>query len=116
LCEARVRLRKGERDAALVLLEDIREEKASGDEWYQAVKILADLYLNELDRPDLAVECYKAYREYSKSGADTLFHIGRCYEALNQKPNAIKFYEAVTGYEEHPKYWEAKEAISRLKS
>lgn len=113
--EARILLRKGERDSALTLLEDIRDEKPGGDEWYQALKVLGDLYLNELERPDLAKDCFLAYREYSKSGADTLFNIARCYEALNQPANAIRFYEAVTGYDQHPKYWEAREAVERLK-
>jgi tetratricopeptide (TPR) repeat protein len=118
LVEARVLLRKGDRDAALQKLEDIREETkptGSGDDaWYVATKILADLYFNDFNRPDLAVHCYQDYRNYSKSGADTLFNIAKCYEAAGDHPRAIKFYEAVTAYEQHPKYWDAKEAISRL--
>lgn len=119
VAEARILLRKGDRDAALPILEDVREAKPSGgaeqEAWYQAVRILGDLYLNELNRPDLAVGCYLEYREYSKSGADTLFHIARSYEATGDAGKAAQFYEAVTAYDQHPKYWEAQEALRRLK-
>ena len=118
LVESRCLLRRGERDAGLTLLEDIREgQKGSGDEeeaWYNATKILGQLYLEELNRPDLALRAYVDYKEYHKSGADTLFQIARCYEAQNDLPNAAKFYNAVTAYEEHPRYWDAKEALKRL--
>ncbi|CAN5250856.1 hypothetical protein BH11PLA2_BH11PLA2_37660 [soil metagenome] len=119
LVEARVLLRKGERGAALSILEDIREAKPNGsadqDAWYVATKMLGDLYLNELDRPDLAVHCFKDYRECSRSGADTLFYLAKSYEATGDTKNAIRFYEAVTAYDQHPKYWDAKEGIARLK-
>ncbi len=118
LVEARCLLRKGERDAGISLMEDVREgPKGSGDEeeaWYNATRLLGQLYLDELGRPDLAVKAYLDYKEYHKSGADTLFNIARCYEAQNDSANAIKFYNAVTVYEEHPKYWEAKDALKRL--
>jgi tetratricopeptide (TPR) repeat protein len=118
--EARILLRKGERDTAISLLEDVREQKrGSGDEedaWFLATRILADLYLNELDRPDLAVQAYTAYREYSKSGGETLFQLGKAYEAAGNVPAAIKSYEAVTAYEKHPRYYDATEAVSRLKN
>ncbi len=119
LVEARVLLRQGERDAGLSILEDIREgEKGSGEEqeaWYTTTKLLGQLYLEELARPDLALKCYMDYKDYHKSGADTLYQIARCYEAMNDSPHAIQFYNAVTGYEGHPLYWDAKEAIRRLK-
>lgn len=118
LVEGRCQLRKGERDAGLALLEDVREsKKGSGDEeesWYTATRLLGQLYLDELNRPDLALKAFADYKEYHKSGADTLYQIGRCYEALNDAPNAIKFYTAVTAFEEHPRYWDAKEALKRL--
>ncbi|VTR93169.1 peptidase m48 ste24p : : TPR_1: TPR_1 [Gemmata massiliana] len=118
LVEARCLLRRGERDAGLQLLEDVREgQKGSGDEeeaWYNATRLLGQLYLEELNRPELAVRAYLDYKDYHKSGADTLFNIARCYEAMNDPANAIKYYNAVTVYEEHPKYWDAKEALRRL--
>ena len=118
LVEARCLLRRGERDAGLQLLEDVREgQKGSNDEeeaWYNATKILGQLYLEELNRPDLALRAYVDYKEYHKSGADTLFQIAKCYEAQNDLSSAAKFYTAVTAYEEHPRYWDAKEALKRL--
>jgi tetratricopeptide (TPR) repeat protein len=119
LVEARVLMRKGERDAGVKILEDIREgEKGSGDEqeaWYTTTKLLGQLYLDEFDRPDLALKCYMDYKDYHKSGADTLYQIARCYEKQGDTANAIKFYNAVTAYEGHSLYWDAKEAIKRLK-
>ena len=119
VAEARIRMRKGERDAAIQILEDVREQpKGSGDEedaWYLATRLLADLYLNELERPDLAILAYTSYREYQKSGAETLFQLGRAYEATNNIPAAIQIYEAVTAYEKHPRFWDATEAVRKLK-
>jgi tetratricopeptide (TPR) repeat protein len=118
LVEARCVLRRGERDRGLQILEDIREgQKGSGDEeesWYNATKLLGQLYLEELGRADLALRAYLDYKEYHKSGADTLFQIAKCYEAMGDLSNAAKFYNAVTAYEEHPRYWDAKEALKRL--
>jgi tetratricopeptide (TPR) repeat protein len=118
LVEARVMLRRGEREEGLKVLEDIREaDKDSGEEqeaWYTTTKILGQLYLEELSRPDLALKCYLDFKEHHKSGADTLYHIGRCYEALGDTANAVQFYRNVTVYEGHPLYWDAKEALQRL--
>ncbi len=118
LVEARVLLRRGDREAGLTILEDIREaEKGSGEDqeaWYTTTKLLGQLYLEELSRPDLALRCYLDYKDYHKSGADTLYHIARCYEAQGDTANAAKVYLAVTGYEGHPLYWDAKDALNRL--
>ena len=118
LIQARCLLRKGDRDAGITILEDIREaKKGSGDEedaWYSATKILGQLYLEELNRPDLAVGAFNDYKLSSKSGADTLYQLGRAYEAQNDTANAIRFYEAVTAYEAHPRFWDSKEALRRL--
>ena len=117
--EARLLLRKGERDAGLSILEDVREQpRGSGDEedaWFIAVRLLGDLYLNELDRPDLAAGCYKAFLDYQKSGADTLYRLGQAHEKAGNVPAAIKSYEAVTMYPQHPRYHDAQEAVRRLK-
>ncbi|HJZ55381.1 MAG TPA: hypothetical protein VKE74_10505, partial [Gemmataceae bacterium] len=119
LVEARCMLRRGQRDEGIKVMEDIREgKKGSGDDqdaWFSATKILGQLYLDELNRPDLALRAFLDYKEYSKSGADTLYQIARAYEAQKDSGNAIRFYEAVTAYESHPKYWDAKEALKRLR-
>jgi len=118
--EARLMLRKGERDKGLSLLEDLRElPRGSGndeeDAWFLAVRMLGEMYLDELQRPDLAVNCFTLYREYQKSGADTLFSLGRAHEAAGNIPAAIKAYEAIDMYANHPRRWEAADAARRLK-
>ena len=119
LVEARCRLRRGERETALQMLEDLREgKKGSGDDedaWYTATKLLGDMYLDELNRPELALACFKDYKEYGRSGADTLFKIARCYRALGDRVEAKRFYEAVIVYEQHPLRWEAESALRELK-
>jgi tetratricopeptide (TPR) repeat protein len=120
LIQSRVLLRRGERDAGLQLLEDIHhgKEKGSGEEeeaWYTATKLLGQLYLDELAKPEMALSCFQAYKDYHKSGADTLYQIARCYEVMGDPGNAMRFYAAVTGYDGHPLYWDAKDAIRRLK-
>src|SRR5262249_10549239 len=80
---ARARLRRGERDEAVALLESVRSpkpEKFAGDDqeaWYVACRLLGELYLYELARPDLAVPCFNDFRNSSKSGADTLYKLGQ---------------------------------------
>jgi tetratricopeptide (TPR) repeat protein len=119
LAEARLLLRKGERDAGLSLLEDLRAApRGSGDEeeaWFIATRLLGDLYLDELARPDLAAQCFTDYREYQKSGADTIYRLGQAKEASGDLAGAMKAYELVTAYQNHPRYWDATEAVRRLK-
>jgi tetratricopeptide (TPR) repeat protein len=118
---ARARLRRGEKEQAVALLEEVRTNKpaqfAAGDDdsWYAACRLLGDLYLNDLGRADLAVTCYKDYRQSSKSGADTLYKLGQAYEMLGDLPRAAKAYEQVTAYEGHPLAYEARSALSRVK-
>jgi tetratricopeptide (TPR) repeat protein len=118
---ARARLRRGEKDQAAALLEDLRTnkpEKFSDDDqesWYAACRLLGDLYLNDFGRADLAFACYKEYRQSSKSGADTLYKMGQAKEAMGDLPGAAKYYEQVTAYEGHPLVYEARSALSRLK-
>ena len=116
-------LRKGERDPALVILEDLREappKEFPGEDdqelWYQANRILGDLYLNELSRADLAVPCYSEFRKSTKSGADTLYKLGQAHEACGDLKRAAKFYEQVTAYESHPLVYDARQALYRVQS
>jgi tetratricopeptide (TPR) repeat protein len=117
----RAMLRRGEKEQAVQLLEEMRAHKperfADDDEesWYAACRLLGDLYLNDLSRADLALACYKEFRQSSKSGADTLFKIGQAYEMLGDLPRAAKAYEQVTAYEGHPLVYEARSALSRVK-
>lgn len=119
---ARTHLRRGERDEAVALLEQVRTPKpekfASGEEeaWFTSCKLLGDMYLDELSKPDLAVECFRSFRDSNKSGADTLYKLGRAYEQLGDRKRAAKFYENVTAYESHPLAPDAREALLRVQS
>jgi tetratricopeptide (TPR) repeat protein len=118
---ARAKLRRGEKEQATALLEDLRAHKPEklddddSDSWYAACRLLGDLYLNDLGRADLAVACYQEFRQSSKSGADTLYKLGQAYEMLGDLPRAAKCYEQVTAYEGHPLVYEARAAVSRVK-
>ncbi len=119
---ARAKLRRGERGEAVAILESVRSPKpekfASDDDqdaWFLACRLLGDLYLRELERPDLAVECYTAYRSSAKSGADTLYKIGEAYEKLGEAKRAAKYYEQVSAYDEHPLAPDARAALMRVR-
>ena len=120
LIQARCLLRKGDRDAGITILEDIREaKKGSGDEedaWYSATKILGQLYLEELNRPDLAVGAFNDYKLSSKSGADTLYKLGLAYEQLGEPKRAAKYFEQVTAYDSHPLAPDARDALARVRA
>ncbi|MBV9123929.1 MAG: tetratricopeptide repeat protein, partial [Planctomycetes bacterium] len=101
--------RRGETEQAKALLEDIYAHKAevfasSADEeaWYLSCRLLGEMYLYELGRPDLAVTCFTEYRKSPKSGADTMYKLAQAYEQLGDRPRAAKYYELVTAYEGHP--------------
>ena len=118
LVRARCLMRKGDRDTGVSILEDIREsKKGSGDDedaWYAATKILGELYLDEYQKPELAIAAFKDYKAYLKAGADTHYQLGRAYEATGDVANAIREYKTVTAFEGHPRYWDAKDALRRL--
>ena len=117
--QSRIHLRRGEREEGLRLLEDVRELKPSGTEeteaWFFVHKQLGKIYFEELNRPDLAIPCFLEYLNHVGSGAETLYDLGRAYEAVGDKANAIKHYRMVTAYEGHRLVWEAEAAIRRLK-
>jgi tetratricopeptide (TPR) repeat protein len=118
---ARVRLRCGERDEAIRLLEEVRgpalpENFDTGDDedaWYLASQLLGDLYM-EIGRADLAVPCFNDFRKSSKSGAKTLYKLGQAYEQLGDQAKAIRFYKQVTAYDGNPLAPEAYDALHRL--
>ncbi|HVS37584.1 MAG TPA: hypothetical protein VMS17_18620 [Gemmataceae bacterium] len=116
----RLRLRYGERDEAVALLEHVREPKPerfdSGEDeeaWYQACQILGDIYL-EGGKPDMAVKCLTEYRKSAKSGARTLYKLGQAYEKLGDRAHAVKAYEMVTAYDGNPLVYDARSALHRL--
>ena len=73
------------------------------------------LYLEEYDRPDMAIPCFKAYQNAPRAGADTFYDLGRAYEANRQPQQAAKCYETVTGYPDHPLRYDAEEALRRVR-
>lgn len=89
-----------------------REEEEA---WYLATVRLGDYYLYRAKRPDLALACYSDYRSSPKSGADTLYKMGQCYEQLGDVVRATKCYQAVTVYD-HPLSHEAYAALTRLEA
>lgn len=120
---ARVLLRRGEREAAVALLEQVHAGKPEKfvsteeeDAWFLACRLLGELYLYELGQPDRAVLCLNAFRASAKSGADTLFKLGQAFEQLGDHRKAACFYENVTSYEGHPLASEARAALYRLQT
>jgi tetratricopeptide (TPR) repeat protein len=120
---ARCRLRRGETGEAVTLLEALRNPKPERfnteddeDAWFLSCRLLGDLYLNELGRPEQAVACYSDFRKSSKSGADTAFKLGRAYEQLGDLAKAKRCYEQVTTYDNHPLAPEARDALYRLQA
>jgi tetratricopeptide (TPR) repeat protein len=119
---ARIKLRRGERDEAVTLLQQVHgpskperfDSSEDEESWFLSCRLLGDLYLNELARPDLAVACYQEYRESPKSGADTSYKLGQAYEQLGDHKKAAKCYKQVTTFDSHPLAPEARDALSRL--
>jgi tetratricopeptide (TPR) repeat protein len=118
---ARARLRLSERDQALPLLEDIREQRpgklasdAEEDAWQTANRLLGDLYLDEFNRPDLAIQCFDDFRDSPRSGADTLYKLGLAHERIGDRAKAAEYFQMVLGYENHPRRSDAREALRRV--
>ena len=65
---------------------------------------LGALYLDDYNRPDLAVECLKEFQESEKSGARTLYDLGRGFEMMGQADRAIKYYQQAAAFEDVEAY------------
>ena len=103
------------------MLEQIRQNKPARfggeeeeDAWFLAHRLLGDFYLE--DRPADAIPCFAEFRKSNRAGADSAFKLGKAFEAVGDLPKAARFYEEVLTFPEHPLYYEAKDAIARLKS
>lgn len=116
--EARLLLRAGDRDAGLSRLEDLREQPRNDeDAWFAGTRLLGTIYLDEIDRPDLAAGCFNDYRESPRSGAETLFQLGRALEASGDKPGAVRAFDGISkAYGSHPRAAEAGESARRLRA
>lgn len=118
---ARTLRRRGDLPGAQAALEEIYRSKPDGsdaeeDAWYLACRLLGEMYLYDLGKPDLALPCLASYRKCAKSGADTLYKMGQAYEQLGDLPRARKCYENVSAYDGHPLIPDAREALYRLQS
>jgi tetratricopeptide (TPR) repeat protein len=120
LLKARIHRLRGEIPEAVALLEEVRQhrpEKFANEEeekaWYFGHRMLGDLYLEE--KPADAIECLLEFRKSDEAGADTSFKLGKAYEAIGDFARAAACYEEVTAYERHPLYYEARDALDRVK-
>jgi tetratricopeptide (TPR) repeat protein len=87
-------------------------EEREAREW--TIRQLGTLYLDDYNRPDLAIECLTEFLNSEKSGARTLYDLGRAYEAKGDPTAAVKYYRQAAAYEDNPIRWDAEEAIRRL--
>lgn len=117
---ARVRRLRGEIPETIATLEKIRQNKPEKfaseqeeDAWFVAHRLLGDLYLEE--QPAEAVKCFLEFRKSSRAGADTMYKLGRGYEAIGDLPRAARCYEEVVTFEEHPLFYDARDALERVK-
>lgn len=117
---ARTQRLRGETSEAIATLETIRSNKPEKfaseqeeDAWFVAHRLLGDLYLEE--KPAEAVKCLLEFRKSSRAGADTMYKLGRAYEATGDLPRAARCYEEVTTFEGHPLYYDARDALDRVK-
>jgi tetratricopeptide (TPR) repeat protein len=120
LLKARIHRLRGEIPEAIEVLELVRQNRpekfGSADEekaWYYVHRLLGDLYLDE--KPAEAIACYLEFRKSDDSGADTSYKMGRAFEALGDFARAASCYEAVVIFEQHPLYYEARDALDRVK-
>jgi tetratricopeptide (TPR) repeat protein len=119
---ARALRRRGELEACRQLLEEARTTKpsffASGieeDAWFTACRLLGEIYLNDFDKPDLAIPCLLDFKNSAKSGADTLFKLGLAYERVGDLKRAANCFEQVTAYDGHPLVHDARDALRRVR-
>lgn len=117
---ARILRARGESEQTIALLEEVRANKpekfvTSEEEeaWYLAHRLLGELYVDE--KPDQAILCFQEFRKSPRSGANTMYNMGRAYENLGDRPRAIHCYEQVMAFEGNPLSHDARDAIDRLK-
>jgi tetratricopeptide (TPR) repeat protein len=119
--KGRIHWRRGDIEQAVSVLEAVRTPKpekfATTEEeeaWYSSCSLLADLYMNNLGRPQDAIECLSDYRKNPKSGAKTFYRLAQAYEQIGDNVRAVKCYKQVAAYDGNPLQYDAQEALSRL--
>jgi tetratricopeptide (TPR) repeat protein len=115
----RIHLRLGQAEAGVQSLETAyrlgKEKKPGGEDleaWYLACRILGDHYLQQ-QQFSAALECFEAFSQSTKSGADTLFKLGQASEHLGEFAKAKKYYESANMFD-HPNKYEVTLALERL--
>ena len=78
--------------------------------------VIPDLVSNSYFPAIAAVEMGFFKEEGLDAELELIYPVGKCYEALGDTAKAINFYEMVTAYDQHPRYWDATEAVRRLKA
>lgn len=108
-------------EEAALCLEQVRgrkpdrfPDKEAEENYYAACRLLGQVYLGPLGRPEEAAACYHDFAKSDKSGADTLFHLGEAYEAAGKLAHARKWYDMVLVYPSHPRAEAARAALDRL--
>jgi tetratricopeptide (TPR) repeat protein len=119
---ARALRRQGQARQGAEVLDGLSPEPARGlisgeDEnaWFACRRLLGEIYLYDLNEPARAIPCFLDYRRSSQSGADTLYKLGQAYERTSDQARAIRCYEQVTGYHDHPLAAEAYAGLDRLR-
>jgi len=117
---ARIRRFRGETAETLALLDEVRQNKpekfannAEQEAWYSVHRLLGEMYIDE--KPDQAVLCLQEFRNSDKAGADSMYSLGRAYENLGDLTRAARCYENVTAYEGHPRFYDARDGLERVK-
>lgn len=104
LCFEAVKMQRSERFA----------DKDQEEAFFLSCRLLGDLYLEQLADPRAAALCFEIYKEYGKSGADTLYKLALAYERSGQLAHAKKWYDMVLVYPDHPRAAPARAALARI--
>ena len=73
------------------------------------------LYLDGYDRPDLAIECLKTFLDSDRSGAGTLYDLGRAHEKKGEPERALSYFRQAAAFQDNPIRYDAEEAVRRVK-
>ncbi len=118
--QARILRIRGETSKALEIMEGIRQNKPAkfqgeeeDDAWHLMHRILGDIYLDT--NPAEAVKCFRVFRDSHRAGADTSYKLGLAYEKTGENRKAAACFEEVMVFTEHPLFYEARDAMDRVK-
>lgn len=117
----RTHLRSGRFADAALCFEAVKNQrperfadKDQEEAYFLSCRLLGDLYLDALADPRAAIDCFEIYKEFGKSGADTLYKLALAYELSGQLAHAKKWYDMVLVYPDHPRAAPARAALARI--